>query len=439
MTMAGRVAGDEEHSFPANMSEADRARIREQLTRIFQSRAFEGSQRCQELLQHLVTKTLAGDSSNLKERLIGAEIFGREYSYDTSSDAIVRVKANEIRKRLAQYYDQTGRDDALRIHLTTGSYVPRFFVVGKFPPGPEVPAAESPQTFKAPAPAPVPAQPAAADSRSNRLSSWWLVLVAVVPFAVWAFWPHFSSPHPMDVFWAPYFKTGPPVVVCIPASNRIFLPDAVVSQLEDPGTAGPASPGITLKAPDARVVPNGQMSVQNMRATLSIVTYLSQNRKPLQVGLTSEVSLEQIRRGRVVLIGGFRNPWADALNQQMRYRFETSLKGSHETSWIRDSNATGEPVWVVPDLWPFGRQTSDYAIISRFFEPSSGQMVIALSGLNGFGTQVAAEFLTDPKYWSRFSQLAPEGWDRKNCQIVLETKVIRELPGPPKVLAVHTW
>ncbi len=427
--MAGRVAGDEEHSLPDQMSDGDKARIREQLARIFQSRAFEGSQRCQELLLHLVTKTLAGDGPNLKERLIGSEVFGREYDYDTASDSIVRVKANELRKRLAQYYDQTGRDDALRITLPTGSYVPRFFAVGKFPPCQEAPA-------QIPPPPPPAVAPEVART-SYRF--WWLLLTALVPLGIWAVWPHLRTPHPMDVFWAPFFKSGPPVVVCIPASNRIFLPEAVVAQLEDPSAAVPGKTGIVLQPPEARVVPNGQMSVQNMRSTLSIVTYLSQNGKPLQVGLTSEVSLEQIRRGRVVLIGGFRNPWADALNQQMRYRFETSFKGSHETSWIRDSHAKGDPVWVVPDLWPFGRQTADYAIISRFFDASSGQMVIALSGLNGFGTQVAAEFLTDPKYWARFTELAPEGWDQKNCQIVLETKVIRELPGPPKILAVHTW
>ncbi|MCC6368953.1 MAG: hypothetical protein IT165_35980 [Bryobacterales bacterium] len=402
---------------------------------MLQSRAFEGSHRCQELLQHLVMKTLEGDCLTLKERLIGAEIFGREYGYDTSSDAIVRVKANEIRKRLAQYYDQTGRDDTLRIHLPIGSYVPRFFVVEPFPGVSEETAREP--SLSAAVDAPV--QPSESAGPRSMFRWWWLLLVALVPLGVWASWPHLHTRHPMDVFWEPFFKAGPPVVVCIPASNRIFLPEEAVTQMEESGRQGLGQMSMALKAPDVRVVPNGQMSVQNIRATLSIATYLSQNREPIQFGLASEVSLEQIRRGRVVLIGGFRNPWADALNQQMRYRFETSLKGSHETSWISDSNAEGKSVWMVPDLWPFGRQTVDYAIISRFFDPSSGQIVIALSGLNGFGTQVAAEFLTDPKYWSRFAQLAPEGWDRKNCQIVLETKVIRELPGPPKVLAVHTW
>lgn len=42
--------------------------------------------------------------AQLKERTIGVEIFGRPSDYETSADPIVRVKATEIRKRLAQHY-----------------------------------------------------------------------------------------------------------------------------------------------------------------------------------------------------------------------------------------------------------------------------------------------------------------------------------------------
>lgn len=430
---AGRSAA-EQPGFTL-LSEADKSRIREQLAQIQQSRAFEGSQRCQELIQYLVTRTLAGDFSNLKERLIGAEVFGRDYDYDTSSDAIVRVKATEVRKRLQQYYDQAGRNDILRIHLPIGSYIPRFFVVEPFPAVLEGTAVETSLAPGVDSPAPV------SDSSAPRsILRWWpLLLIGVVALATLLLWPRFRPEQPMNLFWEPFLKAGPPVVVCIPASQRIFLPEEAVNRIEASASGGLKQLNLTLEVPDARVVPNGQMSVQNIHATLSIVTYLARNKMPIEFGLASEVSLEQIRQGRVVLIGGFRNPWADALNQQMRYRFETSLNGSHEKSWISDGNSGGKPVWMVPDLWPFGRQTVDYAIISRLFDPSNGQVVIAISGLNGFGTQVAAEFLTDPKFWPRFAQLAPKDWNRKNCQIILETKVIRELPGPPKILTVHCW
>ncbi len=106
--------------------EAEREQILDLLGRILHSPAFHGSRRCTELLEYCVTKHLAGDMPALKERVIGAALFGREPDYDTSNDAIVRVTANEVRKRLALFYAQAGGSESLRIELAPGSYVPNY-------------------------------------------------------------------------------------------------------------------------------------------------------------------------------------------------------------------------------------------------------------------------------------------------------------------------
>jgi TolB-like protein len=59
--------------------------------------------------------------------MIGAEMFGRPVSYDTGSDSVVRVRASEVRKKLAQYYSESSQEKPeVRIELPSGSYVPRF-------------------------------------------------------------------------------------------------------------------------------------------------------------------------------------------------------------------------------------------------------------------------------------------------------------------------
>ena len=58
--------------------------------------------------------------------MIGAEMFGRPIGYDTGSDSVVRVKASEVRKRLAQFYVEIKEKPAVRIELPSGSYVPKF-------------------------------------------------------------------------------------------------------------------------------------------------------------------------------------------------------------------------------------------------------------------------------------------------------------------------
>jgi len=86
---------------PSSLTEAQAATVREQLRQIVQSRSFAGSKRSQEFLEFVVEHALLGDTEALKERTIGAELFGRPISYETASDPIVRVKANDVRKRIA--------------------------------------------------------------------------------------------------------------------------------------------------------------------------------------------------------------------------------------------------------------------------------------------------------------------------------------------------
>jgi len=100
--------------------------VRSHLEEVIASHAFAGSKRAQDFLQLIVGHALAGQFDCLRERMIGAEMFGRPIDYDTSNDSVVRVKATEVRKKLAQYYLETRKKPAIRIELPSGSYVPRF-------------------------------------------------------------------------------------------------------------------------------------------------------------------------------------------------------------------------------------------------------------------------------------------------------------------------
>ena len=101
----------------------DESAIGKQLETILESRVFKGSRRSQEFLRFVVEKSLAGHYDDLKERILGVELFGRPITYDTSQDAIVRVTANDVRKRLARYYEKFAATSEFRIDLppTQGS------------------------------------------------------------------------------------------------------------------------------------------------------------------------------------------------------------------------------------------------------------------------------------------------------------------------------
>lgn len=113
--------GDQETLTPEQQ-----VQVRRHLERILISPAFAGSKRTQDFLRLVVNHALDGDLGSLKERMIGAEMFGRPVSYDTGSDSVVRVRASEARKKLALFYSEDHAPSHIRIEIPSGSYVPRF-------------------------------------------------------------------------------------------------------------------------------------------------------------------------------------------------------------------------------------------------------------------------------------------------------------------------
>src|SRR5215468_3999691 len=108
--------------------------VRGQLERILSSGPFRNSRRASAMLRFAVERTLAGDAGKLKERTIGAQVFGRSAEYDTAADHIVRSTAGDVRRRLAQYYQQIGPAARVRIDFAPGCYVPQFVTGAPTPP-----------------------------------------------------------------------------------------------------------------------------------------------------------------------------------------------------------------------------------------------------------------------------------------------------------------
>ena len=122
------------------LSESKTQEIRTELNSLLESTAFRTSKRCREFLDYIVQHTISGPSGTLKERSIGVELFQLPQDFDTSQHTIVRVTANEVRKKLAQHYlAENGTYHPVKIHLPPGSYSADF--KWEAPPPPvEVPA-----------------------------------------------------------------------------------------------------------------------------------------------------------------------------------------------------------------------------------------------------------------------------------------------------------
>src|SRR5262245_43351893 len=104
----------------------EHAAVREHLARILASRTFHQGDRLKRFLSFIVSEAIAGHRGELKEYVIGVQVFGKEESFDPRTDPIVRVQARRLRAKLAQYYRDEGRADELIVDLPKGGYAPVF-------------------------------------------------------------------------------------------------------------------------------------------------------------------------------------------------------------------------------------------------------------------------------------------------------------------------
>src|SRR5262249_21815618 len=77
-------------------------------------------------LSFIVMEAAAGRGDQLKEYVIGVQVFGKEETFDPRTDPIVRVQARRLRTRLERYYHDHGQHDSIVIELPKGGYGPVF-------------------------------------------------------------------------------------------------------------------------------------------------------------------------------------------------------------------------------------------------------------------------------------------------------------------------
>jgi serine/threonine-protein kinase len=99
---------------------------KQQLERILASTTFRQVDRLKRFLSFIVAESLAGRGDQLKEYVIGVQVFDKDASFDPRADPIVRVQARRLRARLVRYYHEEGGPDGIVIELPKGGYAPVF-------------------------------------------------------------------------------------------------------------------------------------------------------------------------------------------------------------------------------------------------------------------------------------------------------------------------
>ena len=246
--------------------------------------------------------------------------------------------------------------------------------------------------------------------------------------AAWEFWPPRT---PLDRFWGPLVSAAPPIVVCTSGGPAISVRNnGVIDALRRP-----SAPGATIRVDELTLSRQAQTSWSTVQAIVDISRYLAVAGKEFQVRVADEMSFEQVRNQPIVVIGMFSNPWTIELTRQLRFSFELAAAGHY---LVKDSQRA-DPVRRVDGLYPLTPMPLDYALVTRLLDPLQDRQVIAIAGISGLGTRVAADFATNARNWEQFARIAPGGWERKNVQVLLETRIVGDTPSPPTIVATHIW
>ena len=388
--------------------------IREQLNRVLASHEFRTSKRSQDFLKYVIENTLSGHADILKERTIGIEVFGRPTSYEPSDDATVRVKAGEVRKRLGLYYAGQGAHDPIRIELPGGTYVPEFHWSGS-----EVTLEQVPAESGEPGAEIAPTKIVAASSRTLR--TWIRLGIALACLVLVAFlWFRTrTAPSAMEQFWSPVLQGSSPVSVCV-----AYVPD--LYKLRDPSATQPTRLEDFMPIPDQFVGNGDLVAVSKMSAMLARL------QRPYRVRVGGEVSFNDLRAAPAILIGYSYTRWKE-ISSQLRFFIDTSRRPLGITD-------NGKPTkWSLADVPANGRTSEDYAIVSRVFHADTHAMLVEIAGIKDYGTEAAADLVTNPDLLAEALRGAPAGWQNKNLQLVLHVKVIAGAPSSPLVVESHFW
>jgi hypothetical protein len=403
-------------------SDPEKDAVQQQLERLLASPLFHSSKRYAQFLRFVVGRTLEGHGHDLKERILGIEVFDRPADYDTNTDPIVRVTAAEIRKRIDQYYHDPKHGQEIRLFLPSGSYAPQFSWPG-YPNGPALAPSAPPNSS-------VTAETTTESQKAKSSTHQWIsvkgvlfILAILLTISAVGIWWQGSRPTIVREFWAPFVKTPDPTLFCI--ADQVQYANI---RLRD---AGDPQKEITL--PDTMVT----VIIDDLNPLVNIAGTLRAYGKNYRVLGESTTSLTDLRRNPSVFIGAFDNTWTLRLTSALRFHFVNDPLMSR--LWIEDREHPEKREWLLDRTQQKTEDYKDYAIVARFIPPDTDQYAVVAAGIGRGGTVAAGEFLVDEHWMKELFAHAPQDWRTKNIEIVLETQVIQGRSGPPRVRAIHIW
>ncbi len=443
--------------------------IRQHVKEIVEGSAFKGSSRSIRFLEYVIEKKIIGDLEALKERVIGSELFGRSPSYSTGDDSIVRVAANQVRKRLLRHYSVHGETSEFHLDLPSGSYIPEItrsnhlktasieasngssthYSLHDVEPVEETSASTS---FTAQDASPLPPAISVESRKMPHIQArWWLLVAMLVLVLNAGLWIFFAGPSlrmgqsPLSYLpWSVLFHSANPTVVITSDPNiaeiqgftggQISVSDyANHNYLRGPNVLTPEEERFCRGV----LLGNKAASVDTPIAVSAAELAQSVSRK-LEVRGARDLELSDLKTdANFIILGSPRSdPWSDLFSDQLDFKFVLG-KGSREFIFNTHPRSK-EQASYVPTA-PGGATGLSYAIVAFLQNPYSNGRVLLLAGANGEGTEAAGDLVTDlPRLSQALDQCGlVHARPAANFEMLLRLNTMAGLPSYVDVIACH--
>jgi len=447
----------------------DIASLQQHLKEVIEGDVFKGSHRSGQFLQYIIDQAIAGHFDSLKERVIGMELFGRSASYDTGDDAIVRVTASDVRKRLLQHYGRFGATAEYRISLPSGSYIPEITRV----PRSEAGALEGvlahaeigqvhhdpPVTIQRTPPVPgtsvieAAALPLAEAPQPKRRAGYRLIFFGILIFAInltlWGiFW---SRPAPLEISrtsslpWSALFGSSHAIELITSDPNISDIQGITGSEVSVSDYANhkyiPVPNKLTPEQDDfCRNILRGDNSAGVDAPIVANVAALAQtNSKSIDVRTARSIQITDLKSdNNFIFLGSPRSdPWFSLFSDQLDFRFVFDKSSGSEFIRNLHPRANEKPQYVpTANGWATG---DSYAIMALVKNPDQSGQVLLIAGANGEGTAAAGKFVTDlPRLSTELSKcgVTPSGPIR-HFEMLLHLNTMAGTPNNIDLVACH--
>lgn len=391
-----------------------------QLELILQSRHFLQARSLEKFLRYVVARTLAAAADELKEYSIGVEVFRRRKNFDPRTDAVVRVQAAQLRKKLAGYYEAEGAAAEIVIELPKGHYVPVFS--RRQPESHQLAASETSAltTVDFEQAARVPYRsPAAVLAPAGRRSNWLPVaaafalgILAVLVFQQWrgsllsagdsaaraqAFTQLGHADPVYQPLWEQFLEPGVKTVLAYGTPqffefNGLYLRDVRVNSPAEVGLEVGARLLSVQKAFNTPLLPvEVYTGVGEAHGIHTLARFFWQQARDLQVARSRLVGWQEVKNSNLIFLSSMRfHTLADELGYPNDFAINSGVQGVV----INRRPQPGEE----KEYGHAADAYTSYAVVTLWPGRAEKRRILLLSGCNTWATLAAAEYVTNADY-----------------------------------------